>query len=304
MVFSNKRIWFHLLILLAILFIALLFYKRSFSTLQTEGFSQKEAFLVKYEDEIYDDFYANNYDLIHVPGMRVKKEIKAILDNTQANDSSVFLDVGSSTGHVVNELHELGYRAFGIDSSKAMVDHTKKRFPGALVKQADILDSSLFDKGVLTHVLCLYYSVYQFQDKVALFRNCYFWLKPGGYLVIHLVKRDSFNVHVPAMKQFAFGLPKQYGEKRDVDSILDFTQYKYKRHYEFEPDSSTVVVQETFTDKFNGNVRQNEETLYMEDISEIVNAASYAGFLPAGKIDLKDSTYDSHQFLYFFERLL
>jgi hypothetical protein len=65
-----------------------------------------------------------------------------------------------------------------------------------------------------------------------------------------------------------------------------------------------VVVQETFTDKFNGNVRQNEETLYMEDISEIVNAASYAGFLPAGKIDLKDSTYDSHQFLYFFERLL
>ena len=50
-----------------------------------------------------------------------------------------------------------------------------------------------FEGNTFTHVTMLMMTVYYIQNKEAAFQNIYNWLKPGGYMVIHLVNRDKFD---------------------------------------------------------------------------------------------------------------
>jgi ubiquinone/menaquinone biosynthesis C-methylase UbiE len=298
-----RKIWLKLIILLSIIIIIIFLIKKHYKPIN-EGFSQKEHFISKYNENIYDDFYVEMYDKINKPIWRTLHEINSIVQITQPDKSSIFLDIGSGTGHIVNELTELGYNTYGVDKSQAMIEYSTKKFPDIMVKNGDVMDTMLYDKSVFSHVLCLYFTIYQFKDKSLFFRNCYFWLKPGGYLILHLVDRKTYDIHVPAAKHFLFGSPQRFRESRDTDSIVEFDNFKYKLSYQFNYDKNETTVKETFTDSINGNVRQNENILYMEDINDIIQIASRNGFIVHGKIDLKESSMDKNQFFYFLERAL
>ena len=61
----------------------------------------------------------------------------------------------------------------------------------------------------------------------------------------------------------------------------------------------------TFDEKFkfeDGRVRKQQQMLYMEDTSTIVNAAQDAGFILQGKIDLVKCAYE-YQYLYLIVNL-
>ena len=58
---------------------------------------------------------------------------------------------------------------------------------------------------------------------------------------------------------------------------------------------------ETFTDGATSHIRQNEQTLYMEDIDSIIKTAKSNGFVVQGKAELN---IDKHQYLYVLERTL
>ena len=296
-----RKIWLKLLILLSIMLLLLFLYKKTGNSYRNEGFTQNQNFMLKYNDKIYDDFYAEVYDKINKPHTRTPYEINTIIKMTQVDNKSNFLDVGSGTGYVVNELTELGYSAYGVDKSSAMVDYSSNKYPETLIKCGDVKDPMLYDKNVFSHVLCLYYTIYQFKNKIEFFKNSYFWIKPGGYLILHLVDRKKFDVNVPASKHVLFGSPQSFKDTRCTDSLVDFDGFKYKCSYKFH-DSKETTVTETFTDSLTGNVRQNEQTLYMEDIEDIISMTSYVGFIPHGKVDLKESSKDENQFLYVFER--
>jgi len=297
-----RNIWLKLLVLTAFIFVVFTIYKKMIVSNHPEGFVQNDAFVLKSGANIYDGFYSQIYDTIHKPESRVKYELKNILKITQASDESIFLDIGSGTGCVLNELTELGYKCCGLDNSKAMIEYSDKKYPEITVKKGDVMDPMTFDKGVFSHALCLYYTVYHIKDKRTFFRNCYNWMQPGGYLIVHLVDKHKFDVNVPAAKHVLFGSPQNSDQKRVTDSIVKFDDFKYKVSYSFG--EQETVVTETFTDVQTSKMRQNEQTLYMEDISVIVNYAKYAGFIPHGKIDMKEWTHDENQFLYFFERAL
>ena len=55
------------------------------------------------------------------------------------------------------------------------------------------MDFMNFDAQSFTHITCLYFTIYYIKDKTRLFKNCYDWLKPGGYMVLHLVNRNMFD---------------------------------------------------------------------------------------------------------------
>jgi hypothetical protein len=96
-------IWKNILLFIALITVITFVFKNKIPKYYSEGFSQKEKFVLKNEDNIYDDFYVEMYDKIHLPHRRVPYEIKYILNTTQADDTnSIFLDIGSGTGHVVN----------------------------------------------------------------------------------------------------------------------------------------------------------------------------------------------------------
>jgi glutathione peroxidase-family protein len=60
----------------------------------------------------------------------------------------------------------------------------------------------------------------------------------------------------------------------------------------------------TFDEKFkfnDGKVRKQQQTLYMEDASVIINSAQECGFILQGKIDMIKCAYE-HQYLYIFTK--
>lgn len=301
-----KSRWLNILIFMMILLLIILFYKKLFKLREPEGFIQKEKFLVKTDKDIYDPFYVEIYDEINKTSKRLNQELSIIINITQADfDHSYFLDIGSATGYAVNELSELGYNAFGIDQSKAMVEYSEKKYPLSRYKCGDAEESMIFEKGIFTHVLCLYYTIYLFKDKKVFFRNCYEWLQPGGYMVIHLVEHDKFDMSIPSSKHFLFGSPKKINDERNKDSIVDFSHFQYKSSYhEMKSDSSQFIHTETFKDKETNNIRQNEETLYIDKIQDIIYLAVNNGFTLKSKVDLKSSMMDKNQYLYFFERMV
>jgi SAM-dependent methyltransferase len=271
-----------------------------------EGFSQSEPFVVKRDTEIYDDFYVDIYDRLTMPEKRGDFEIQQIVANTQASPMSAFLEIGSGTGYLIHKLKTRGFQAYGIDISEPMVEHATEKYPNIQVKCGDATDPITFEKGTFSHILCMYFTIYQFPDKVAFFRNCYHWLMSNSYLVLHLVDKDKYDAIIPCGKPAIAANLQKYTDKRITNTAIDFEDFHYMASVNFNAHrgGSDVVITEKFTDRLSKNVRQNEQTLYMEPVQKILEVARYCGFILKGKIDYADCNGDSYQYLYFLEKML
>lgn len=292
--FYNKTL-IKIILLLALAWVSLLLYRKWFP--KKEGFTQMQKFVMKRGDAANDMFYAEVYDQLYQSEKRVPFELKTILSLTQASDYSVFLDVGSGTGHLVNELTKLGYQAYGIDKSADMVSYSEKKYPETIVKHGDILDAMNYESSTFSHILCMNSTLYHFQDKGAFFRNSYSWLRPGGHLLVHLVEPKKMNAAPPSSPT-----PMFLRENQTVDSIIDYGEFKYKVAYTFGSASGETVKTETFYDGVSGNVRQNEQTMYYTPLQDILSIANYSGFIPEGKVDISELNGDSNQYIYVFIR--
>ena len=296
--------WIKTLLFLSVLLLLLHLNKKLDRTPYHEGFTQNEKFVTKHQCDVYDDFYATIYDQLNDTKTRVDKEVNKIIEMTQPSKKhTAFLDVGSGTGYTMKFLQNKGYQVYGIEKSAAMVEFSQQKHPDLDVKCGDILEPMAYDRGTFTHVLCTYFTIYQFQDKVAFFRNCYYWLKPGGFLILHLVDRDRFDPILPGGKPTAMSNPQRYSISRITDTMIDFIDFKYRASYDFSSkNKNQVVFTEKFTDDLTSNVRQNEQTLYMETVENILYTAQYCGFIPHGKSDLSSLNGDPHQYIYILER--
>jgi SAM-dependent methyltransferase len=259
----------------------------------TEGFTQSERFVLKTDGESYDDFYAKVYDRIHLPEDRTTTELSQILKITGADDNSVFLDVGTGTGETLRHLSESGANCVGIEKSPAMVAQTATK-TDAPVKHADVLEPMAFERASFTHILCLYQTIYEIANKPAFFTNCRYWLRGGGYLVIHLVNKDRFNTVVPVGTPPLIDNPQKYASKRIVRTEVDFGNFEYVAKYDICDGKCSTFV-ETFTDAATRNVRQNERKLFMESEQDILAMAGKCGFSQVGKVAVES---DEHQAYY------
>jgi len=294
--------WLNILISLSIIILIIHFFRLFNTKPYYEGFHQNAPFILKRDNQIYDSFYAMVYDDLYKTETRSDYEYKKIIEMTQPTEKSEFLDVGSGTGHLVNNLNNAGYHAIGIDKSKAMINYSEKKFPDIDTKCGDVIDSMNYDKGVFTHITCMNFTIYHLEDKLTFFKNCYYWLIPNGYLIMHLVNRDKYNPIVPAANPPLLDNPQKYSNVRIKDSKINFIDFEYQNSHDFKTDNDKrVIIKETFTDASTKNIRQNELTLYMENIDEIVNIAKKCGFIPHAQIKMIN---DEYQYIYIFERLL
>ncbi len=276
-----------LFVLTALAIITILFRQKNI-----EGFTQKESFTLKMDGDSYDDFYAKIYDKLHLPEDRAKTELSQILKITGADDNSVFLDVGSGTGEILRELAKSGAKCVGVEKSPDMVAISKAK-TDAPVKQADVLDPMAFERVQFTHILCLYYTIYEIENKSQFFSNCRYWLRGGGYLVLHLVNKDRFNTIVPVGTPMLLDNPQKYADKRIVRTEVEFDNFNYNAKYDICNKCASFV--ETFTDGATQKVRQNERKLYMESEKDILNMAGKCGFTLVGKSVMEN---DEHQAFY------
>ena len=294
--YNNTTNWGRILIFILLLTIVVIFFK-SVEMPKKEGFEQQDKFLFKSPDQVYDDFYAGIYDFLVYNSMKDEYEVGEIINKTTPSEESIILDVGSGTGHHVAELQSRNLKnVLGIDISQSMVDKAKENFPDFDFKQGDILNANEFQSGSFTHILCLYFTIYYFKDKTVFFNNCMNWLMRGGYLIIHLVNRETFDPILPPGNPLYIVSPQKYAKERITTTKVTFNDFVYNSDFKF--DKATNIA--TFDEKFkfnNGNVRKQEQKLYMEDTQDILTIAQQCGFILQGKIDLVNCAYES-QYLY------
>jgi SAM-dependent methyltransferase len=276
---------------------------------QVEGFEEPKTNIFESKDdvtEIYDDFYATIYDDLVFNKNKNDYEIGKWIKHTKPNQESIVLDIGSGTGHHVSSLKAHGYDATGIDISPSMVKKSKETYPDLKFQVADVLTTSLYPAGSFTHVTCFYFTIYYIQNKKLFFENCIQWLRPGGFLAVHIVNRDKFDPIVPAGNPFNIISPQKYAKKRITTTTVKFDKFEYKSNFVMKDsiennEEPNVLMKETFKTLKNGDVRQNEHKLYMLTQAEILDIAKSVGFIVDSKIDLMDCQYDS-QYIYILQK--
>jgi SAM-dependent methyltransferase len=285
------------LVFIALLLIIIVFFKSiEIPKSGIEGFDIQEKFLFKSGDEVYDDFYANIYDYLVFNNIKNSYEIGEIVNKTTADGTSVILDVGCGTGHHVDSLSQKNLKVLGIDISPSMIQKAKENYPGRDFSVGNALDSTQFNPEIFTHILCLYFTIYYIPDKRKFFDNCMNWLMPGGYLVVHLVDREKFDPILPPGNPLYIVSPQKYAKERITTTKITFNDFVYNSDFNFDKDANIATFDEKF--KFNnGNVRKQEQKLYMEDTQDILTISQDCGFILQGKIDLVNCAYES-QYLY------
>jgi SAM-dependent methyltransferase len=300
---NTNTIWLTLLCILGLFLIIIAINKRLNIDDYHEGFSQDAAFSVKTDLAIYDDFYVEIYDKIYLPELQTDYIIERVVKMTDPSERSVFLDIGSGTGHLMNALQKSGFAVYGIDYSPSMINCALSKYPGLSIHQGDVTVPLTYDRGTFSHILCTNMTIYQIRNKREFFQNCYYWMKPNAYLILHLVDKNRFDPIVPGGKPTFLSSPQKYAKDRITDTVIDFIDFQYKSSYHFG-DSDIVHFKETMTDGLTNNVRQNEMTLYMEDYNDILHIAMRNGFIVHGQVNMLEPLGDEHQYIFVLERTL
>lgn len=265
-----------------------------------EGFSEKRELVIKKNERSYDDFYANMYDNIFYNKIKNDYEIGMIYNHPGPTEKTIVLDVGSGTGHHVNALASEDIKVIGIDKSEEMVIKAKKNYPALEFHREDVLNRAAFSGSTFTHITCFNYTIYYFDNKRKFFENCYYWLKPGGCVILNLVNKNTFDPVMPAGNPFIFSGDKHV-EKNGKETRIKFVGYDYKSNFEIYPNDDTAVLKERFKDVKTGNQRKQELLLYMPTQKRILNTAKNIGFVLLGQFDMSEVNAHS-QFIYILQK--
>lgn len=299
--YNNLSNWGKILVFCVLFLILVVLFKSVKAPRITEGYAQNDAYLLKDGEDIYDDFYADIYDELVYNDMKDDYEISQLVDKTGLTQQSIILDVGSGTGHHVAKLNEQGYRTIGMDISPAMLKKAKENFPSCKFMLGDATGSPDVNYNSFTHVLSLYFTIYYMKNKNAFFINCMNWLIPGGYLLLHLVDRETFDPILPAGQGFLIVSPQKYSNKRITKTKVTFDNFVYNADFDLNQDKNIAIFNEKIKFKDTDKVRQNQHILYMEDTTTILNMAQQSGFIVDGEIDLMNAGYDS-QYIYILRK--
>lgn len=293
---KKSSLYFKITFVLIVAFILhhLLFRKR-------EAFKNgniKPTFQVKEKSNIYDSLYASMYDSLFYDPIKIRHEMTEIIRLTNLNNSSNVLDIGSGTGDHLGYL-EKSVKCIGLDESRDMIKVAKKKYPHINFQQSNALDTMSFMQDQFSHIIIMYFTIYYIQDKYTLFKNIYRWLKPGGFVAIHLVNKHKFDPIVNASNPLIMLSPQKYAKKRITTSEIKFNNYQYKA--DFKLDGMKAIFEETIKEDDTKNVRKNIHQLYMDSQKNILELATNVGLHMVGKIDLVSCQYE-YQYIYILKK--
>ena len=304
---NDMPCWMALMLFLAVVIITIwgigFFYNANM--INKEGFTQEANFILKQNDEVFEDpFYVGIYDDLFYKKIYNTYEVGFIVNEIHPTSKDVIIEIGSKTGNYVGAMKSNGYNIVGLDKSKAMVEYASKKYPECKFIHGDPLEFMNFTSEYATAILLLDFSIYYISDRRALFYNCYHWLKPGGYLVLHLVNRHMFDPVAPAAKPFTLVSPQSVAPARITNSDVVFNNFNYKSKFEIEGNNEngemntndTAKIIETMKDK-QGKVRKNIRSMKMTGQKIIIGEAKDAGFMMLSQYDLLKNQRE-YQYIY------
>jgi SAM-dependent methyltransferase len=196
-----------------------------------------------------------------------------------------------------------------------MLKNARDLYPSSKFIKGDFMKPMLFSEEEFNVLTCFYFTVYYVKDKRAFFRNCYNWLKPEGYLILHLVDRNHFDPVVPGGKPLFLVSPQKYAKERITNSLVKFRSFQYKSDFIPPPptkgrsnakkttdEKNIGKFVEKITDDKTGNVRENVHTYYMPTNREMLDIAKEVGFTVTGQVDLVH-VLNEYQYLYILKKV-
>lgn len=272
-------------------------------------------------NELYDPFYCSVYDQLTQGAIRNQAEVGLMLHEwtKKGEDLKTFnvLDVGCGTGIAVCAFAKMGVkRIVGLDKSQAMIDQASKKVVAQTTlteeqkdvivwKRDDAINPSAFAGGEFDHICMLYFTVYYFADKEGLFRNLFYWAKPGARLVVQVVNKHKFDPMLDSASPWmGFSLQK-YSDTRIVKSEVVFNKFKYAGQFHLTDPEAEFRETFRFTSasaSSSAKIRRQKHTLIMEDMTEIVGMAKLAGWEYVGNIDLTPISFEYAYHLHFVRR--
>ena len=295
---TQKRI-ISIIVILSLTLLFLWFIKKNGN--ENEGFSQELPFILKEGDDIFDEFYAQIYDIIHKPNLYVDSITDDIIKNTNINeDKCVSLVIAGDTGEQNNSFQSKGIDTYTIFKHRDMYEHSLIKYPNMKAKVDDLENPMAYETNTFSHILCSGTTLYTMKTKEIFFRNVYNWLIPDGVFLLQLSDRSKFNTISNSINNKLIDSPQKYHNERITDSEIDFGSFKYLSKYDFsDAEKDIVYFSETFTDSQTQHVRKQDQILYMENIDDILKIALICGFSVFSKINL---IQDDNQFIYILER--
>lgn len=297
--YNKSSLWTKIIIFIIF---ALIFAKiANDNTPHMEGFSQKRKFVVKDNNELYDDFYCSIYDQLLYDTKKNDFEVTQIHDICKIDKNSNILDLGCGKGHYVNFYNNKGASCEGVDKSKSMIKSCRKSYPSCKFKLGKMENGMLYGPDTFSHAICLYFTIYYVKDKRKFFENVYKWLKPGGYLILHMVNRDQFDPIIPPSNPLYIVSAQKHAKERLTKSQVRFEDFDYKAKFSLYKNRNIGKFEETFTDDATKHVRKNEHTFYMESQKNILSKAKKIGFILEGHANMVKCRYE-YQYLYFLKK--
>lgn len=293
---------------IVLFFIILLTFKLLFTNRKVEGLTGKNS-IIKYSgSDVFNKEYVNIYDdLVYCKEKNVY-EINIVNTNKKLTKKSSVLDIGCGTGHHVNLLTEKSNTTLGIDISPEMIKKSQSNYPKCNFKVSNVLKTMEFSQGTFTHITCFYFTIYYIKDKEEFFKNCFYWLKPGGILVVHLVNIHKFDPILPPSNPLKFFTPQRYVKNRITTSEVIFNNLNYKSDFILDKkininqnklNAPNAIFKEKIKNNKSNKVVLNEHEMYMISQKNIVNIAQNTGF-SVKSIDNMDEIQYNDNYLYTF----
>ena len=134
-----------------------------------------------------------------------------------------------------------------------------------------------------------------------MFKNFNYWLKPKGYLILHLIHRNKFDpVLEKASSLIPLFNPQKNTDKRVTKTKLHFKTFKYISDWNFK--SNNVEFIENFILKNNSNIVKNVHKFNILKVNEYIKLLKKYGFKLTKIIDLTLANYEYNN-LYIFEKI-
>lgn len=264
----------------------------------TEGFIQTDDYVFLQDVDAFDEFYAKIYDFLVFNDIKSDFEIGKVIDLIGPSNQATILDIGSGTGHHVDMLskNDNVNSVVGVDISKSMIEISKENYPSHQWVIGNVTKLETFNRSSFTHITCFYFTIYYFKEKRQFFENCMEWLMPGGYLIVHLVNKEKFDPILPPGNPLYLVSPQKYAKNRITKTKINFNDFVYNSNFNLDGDIATFDEKFKFKD---GKVRQQQQTLYMEDEETISAIAQQCGFTLHSIVDMIKCAYE-YQYLYVF----
>ena len=255
-------------------------------------------------DELFDEFYASVYDNLTQLASRYPQEISLILQQwkKKADPATMeILDCGCGTGMATIFFAKQNVKSIvGLDSSRSMIRRaktvtvvaaniTREQRDSIQFIDGDMHVESTFSGGQFSHAAILFFTIYYSSDPVGLFKNLFFWLRPGGSLAVEVVNKYKFDPILEAASPFSGVSLQKYSKKRITKSKVEFDTFSYEAEFDLQDPAAEFREVFRFKDK---SVRRQRHTMNMRDINSFIDLAVSTGWKYVGFVDLLTAGFE------------